>query len=103
MSHGWPQGIYAKQWDPYGWPSMSFDPVSDVECWKCGQPNPDLSHAINEYVAAIIGHELLRRVEAEMVRHAAEHGCDAGFWRPRECIWPLFDLIPDGLRPIAIG
>lgn len=36
------------------------------ECWKCGRPDPDLAHAVYEYVAAVLATRLWNAVDAHL-------------------------------------
>jgi hypothetical protein len=48
--------------------------VTREQCWKCDRKNPDLTHHVLEYVAAVIS-EPLRRAFQD---HLDVHGCGTG-------------------------
>lgn len=75
------------------------EPVTSERCWKCGTERPDLAHAVYEYVAAVLGEELYRRVMAAEQEHVATYGCG---WSCPD-VQELWDLLPDYMRPVAIA
>jgi hypothetical protein len=78
------------------------DPITSDACWKCGAVRPDLAHAVHEYVAAILGAELGRRVDQAVAEHRAAHGCPPPLMGCRE-VEALYDLLPDYMRPVPIA
>lgn len=96
-------GLYVRRWHPFT--GETREPISGEQCWKCDRPRPDLAHAVFEYVAAVLGAELERRVAAAVTEHQAVHGCgEVWYWSHGcEVAADLTDLLPDGMRPVAIG
>lgn len=95
-------GLYARYWDPFT--GETREPITGERCWKCGRPKPDLAHAVFEYIAAVLGAELQRRIDAAIAEHVTAHGCSGpGRWNDCPHTQALWDLLPDGMRPVAIG
>lgn len=96
-------GLYVRTYD---WMTDSEYryPITSEQCWKCGRPNPDLAHAVHEYVAAVLGAELERRVLAAIAEHEAAHGCARPGWAS-SCpdVFALWDLLPEAMQPVAIA
>jgi hypothetical protein len=100
MIHGRLIGMYARVDDIYIGPH--WVPLGNDTCWKCGQPTPDLAHMIHEYVAAVLGAELERRIWAEARAHEQQHGCGRqGWWPNCPDVRYLWALLPDWMQPVA--
>jgi hypothetical protein len=94
------RGLYATFETKFG---AHVEPVG-VDCWKCLLPHPDLAHTVFEYVAAVLGAELERRIWVAVGDHEAAHGCGRPGWWPSCAVSAEFlALLPEGMQPIAVA
>lgn len=77
-------------------------PLDPAECWKCSTATPDLAHVVHEYVAAVLGAELERRVRAAINEHQDGADCP-GLLGRCAVLNELWDLLPEQMRPIALA
>jgi hypothetical protein len=68
-------------------------PVTREQCWKCYRKNPDLTHNVFEYVAAVIS-EPLRKAFHD---HLDAHGCGIGDYEDGRYIGG-FSHCPEAVR-----